>query len=243
MSDATDTPMIDLIGQIAGDGPSVIRSLYLWQQILGPASGAAARLAKVLDPLIGLPVGADVTPHVVTMPATPDGPNLLAGCVPGGDALFEGFAEDGLRLAGSIEPVGDGTILRRFQVLAADNAPYRRTAQERVMLRYALPPATLVARELLFAALTHRSPASPAAPVLQIRIDIEQDGATIPVPPSEVHHGPMGPHQTLHMFTYVDQALLVHIARDRPVVARLIVELIASPIAVDLLGEALVIHG
>jgi hypothetical protein len=244
MSETEDAPaLIEIIDLLTKDGPSVIRSLYLWQQILGPSSDAAARMAGLLGPLVGLPVGADVTPHVVPVPATPTGPVLVAGCMPGGDALFDGFPTDGMRLTGMVEPHGEGRSLRRFQVIGADNAALRRAGGERVMLRYALPPPALVARQLMFAALTRRAPGSAAAPVLRAWIDIEQAGGSVRLTPSESHTGPMAGDETLHMAVYDNHALLARINREIPVTARLLIELTADPIQVDLLGEALVIGG
>ncbi len=244
MSETADAPpLIDILGLLSGDGPTVIRSLYFWQQIAGPDSGAGARLAAVLDPMIGLPVGSDVAPHVIAVPLASTGKVLLKGCLPGGDAVFEGFAEDGLRLTGAIDPVGDNRAQRRFQLLGADNQPYRRRPGQRVMLRYTLPPPALIARQLMFAALTRRAPGTPAEPVLEIWVEIEQNEKSLRVDPTSRHVGAMTVEQTLHMFTYEHQALLPHIDRTVPVIARLMIAFTASPITVDLLGEALVISG
>jgi hypothetical protein len=236
-----DIPLIDILGQLAADGPAVIRSLFLWQQILGPTSGASERLAKVLDPMIGLPVGADVTPHVIAVPRTATGPVLVTGCLPGGDVLFDGFLEDGLRLTGAIDPNGDNQTQRRFQLITADNKPHRAQPGEQVMLRYALPPPALIARQLMFAALTRRAAGTPPDAVLEIWIDIEQNGTTTRVGPTSRHVGSMGLEETLHMYTYERQALLAHIDRTVPVLARLMIAVTGMPL--DLLGEALVISG
>ncbi len=243
MSETAAAPLIDSLGLIAGDGPAMIRSLFLWQQIMGPASGAGQRLARVLDPLLGLPVGADVTPHVVSVPATPDGPVLVTGCVPNGDVLFEGIAEDGMSLAGSIDPVGDGRSLRRFQLRDAGNRPCRGRGGERVILRYTLPPPALVARQLMFAALTRRPVGTPPDAVLRVWVVLEQGGAALRVDPSQHEVGAMTAGETLHMAVYARHALLAAIDRSVAVTARLMVELIARPISVELLGEALVISG
>jgi hypothetical protein len=244
MSETADAPpLIDILGLLTADGPAVIRSLYLWQQILGPDSGAAERLADVLDPMIGLPIGSDVAPHVIPVPLASTGKVLLVGCMPGGDAAFEGFTEEGLRLTGVIDPAGDNPRQRRFQLLGAEQQPHRRQAGQRVMLRYTLPPPALVARQLMFAALTRRAPGTAPEAVLRIWVEIEQNGASLKVPPTSVQVGAMSVEATLHLFSYEHQALLVHIDRTTPVIARLMIELIATPIEIDLLGEALVISG
>lgn len=233
--------MIEILEQITANGPGLIRSLFLWQQILGNDSEAALRLRRAMAPLVRLPLGAEVTPCVIPIVANPDGFNVQEAALPGADAVFAFVGTSGLRLTGTVDPTADGRGLRRLQVTDAQGKPYRRTGSERFMLRYRLPPQAVAARQLMFVGITQDPPGQPHLPQLQVWAELDLDGTRHFILPDDSRSGTLGADETIQLISFAPGALASHAAAAGA--AFLSIEMTGDPIDVRLLGEALVIGG
>ncbi len=234
--------MIELLERL--DGIALVRSLFLWQQILGTSTDAAARLRKMCGPLIRLPLGADVTPHTVTINASSTGFDIQEAVLPGADGVFAYVTEPGLRLSGAADTTAQGAPLRRLSVLTAERKPHPRQGRERFILRYQLPPQALAAPQLMFLAITQNpAPAAPARAQLHAWAEVEQGGSRQFVLPDESRVGRIPVDELAHLISFPHGALTQYSLEGATGLVSLCIELIADPLDVGLLGEALVIGG
>jgi len=232
--------MIELLDRPTLNGTAIIRSLFLWQQILGADSDAAQRLRKATGPLVRLPLGADVSPHLVPIAPNLNGFDIHEAALPGADAVFAYVTAEGLRLAASADPTADGRGLRHLQVIDAAGKPHRRQGTERVMLRYRLPPEALGVRQLMFVAITQdAAPATRLRPKLHAWVELEREGVRTLVLPVDTRTAALTPDEAVQMTSFPPGALLAHNVPNAA--AFLVLELIGDPVDVKLRGEALVV--
>jgi hypothetical protein len=234
--------MIEILDRLGGNAPAIFRSLYLWQQILGPDCGAAARLRKATGPMILLPLGADVTPFLIAIQPNPDGIDVQQAVLPGADAVFACVADAGVQLSLSVEATQDRRQMRRLRVIDGDGQAHRRRAGERFMLRYRLPPQAVRAREMMFIAITQEPQRGlPLQPRLHAWVELEQDGARHFIVPDDSRIAALGAEENIHMISFAAGAISQHKAASGT--AYILIELIGDPVDARLLGEALVVGG
>jgi hypothetical protein len=229
--------MIETLDLLANDRPALARSLFLWQQILGESTTAAARLRGLVGPLVQLPLGADVTALNIPIQPNPTGFDVHSAALPAADTIFAFVSEPGLRLSCTVEKQPDGRNLRRLRVLNADGTQHRRQGEERFMLRYRLNPALFAAEHLAFLSITLES--EPGPPPLHAWIEVDDGQARHFVVPEDSHSTMLAPGECARLLTFRPHVLTALPQTTETRTALLSIELTGDTINTPLLGEAL----
>jgi hypothetical protein len=225
-----------------GNRPMLVRSLYLWHQILGPHCEAEAVLRRMAGRIVALPVGADIAEQSISIRPVPDGFNIQENVLPGADAVFAYVSEPGLRLAMSSQVMADGRICRRLRVVDAKGALFHRHGPERFMLRYRLDPAIARARDVLVLQLTAEIGQQAAVlPALHPWIEIHREGARKFVDIAETSSGMLGDGEAIRLATFAPGALAQAVTEIGEMAGLYFyLELTGEIIDASLLGETLV---
>ena len=223
----------------AGNYPLLARSLFLWNQILGPDCPAGQRLRDMTRDIVQLPLGSDIAEQSVAVRPRHDGFDIHPGALPGADAIFAFVSEPGLQLVMFSETTPAGRVVRRLQVRNADGTLHRRQGAERFMLRYRLDLVVLRATDLLLLSLVQQVGARPGPlPVLRGWIEIDRGGQRQYVSPAESSAGMLGVGEAVRIDSFAPGALAVGAGEATGVF--LYLELVGETIDAHLLGEALI---
>ena len=225
----------------AGNYPLLARSLFLWNQILGPACPAARRLREMTRDIVVLPLGSDIAEQSVAIGPQPDGFDIHPAALPGADAIFAFVTESGLQLVMFSEATTDGHSVRRLQVRDASGALYRRRGPERFMLRYRLDPVVLRAQDLVLLSLVQEAGARPASlPALRGWIEIERGGQRQFVSSAESSAGMLAEGEVARIDSFARGALAAAAGAGEATGVFLYLELVGETVDAHLLGEALI---
>jgi hypothetical protein len=225
----------------AGNYPLLARSLFLWNQILGPACPAGQRLREMTRDIVALPLGSDIAEQSVWIRPQPDGFDIHPAALPGADAVFAFVTEPGLRLVMFSEATTEGRVVRRLQLRNASGALYRRRGPERFMLRYRLDPVVLRANDLLLISLVQEAGARPAAlPALRGWIEIDRGGQRQFVSPAESSAGMLAEGEVARIDSFAPGAVGAAAGVGEATGIFLYLELVGETVDAHLLGEALI---
>ena len=238
-ADAIDDTL-DLLAR-AGNYPLLARSLFLWNQILGPACSAGRRLREMTRDIVALPLGSDIAEQSVAIRPQPDGFDIHSAALPGADAIFAFVAEPGLQLVMFSETLTEGHVIRRLQVRDASGVLYRKRGPERFMLRYRLDPVVLRANDVVLLSLVREPGARPAAlPALRGWIEIDRGGQRQFVSPAESSGGMLAKGEAVRIDSFAPGALTTAAGAGEATGVFLYLELVGETIDAHLLGEALI---
>jgi hypothetical protein len=226
----------------AGNRPMLVRSLYLWHQILGPACEAEAVLRRMAGRIVTLPVGADIAEQSISIRPIPEGFDIQENVLPGADAVFAYVSDLGLRLVMSSHTLADGRVCRRLRVVNAEGAPFHRHGPERFMLRYRLDPAIARARDVLVLQLSAETTRQATVlPVLHPWIEIHRESARKFVDIAETSAGMLADGEAISIAAFAPGALAKAISEIGEAAGLYFyLELTGEIIDASLLGETLV---
>lgn len=225
-----------------GNRPMLARSLFLWNQMLGPGCEAEATLRGMAGRIVNLAVGADIAEQSVAIQPVPDGFDIQENALPGAEAVFAYVTEPGLRLAMSSRMLANGRLCRRLRLLDAGGALFRRRGAERFMLRYRLDPAIARARDVLVLQLTAEDTRHAASlPPLHPWLEIHGNGARQFVDIAETSAGRLADGTAIRLSAFAPGALARAVSEVGATAGLYFyLELTGETIDASLLGETLI---